>query len=321
MSNLTLLQQGSFTADGASRRIDLPGGANYFKVFNQTEAADTNDVNYIFEWYDNLADSEAFAVTKTGGGNTMQQDKITTGGFIYRAAVPSPEAAKVGTTITAADPAVCTSTAHGYAVGDRVRIYNNVAMKQIRGMVFTISAADANTFTLGGLDASGFAAAETAFSVRRLPDDVQVLPGAHFVSAVSQAANAVVEFSDYHNYKADDVIYFRCPSDFGMTELDGLSGKVVSVTDNYTVVIDIDSQGFSTFAFPASSANPQKFALGGLAGKRGLYDDWFSSSRSLVDLDPFREGLHVPYMYLPGGQGFPAGATSDVIVWQAYRTQ
>lgn len=321
MANLTLLQQGSFTSDGAGRNIDLPGGANYFKVFNQTEAAATNDVNYIFEWWDNLSDAEAFVVAKSGGGNTMNQDKITTGGFTYRASRPTPEAAKTGTTITAADPAVCTSTAHGYAVGDRVRIYNNVAMKQISGMDFTISAVTSNTFTLGGLDASGFSAAETGFSVRRLAEDQVSLPGAHFVSAVSKAANAVVEFSTHHNYKADDVIYFRVPSDFGMVELDGLSGKVVSVDDAYTVTVDIDSQGFTTFAFPASSSDPQKFAIGGLAGKRGLYDDWFSSSRSLVDLDPFRSGQAVPYIHLPGGQGFPAGATSDVVVWQAFRAE
>ena len=105
-----------------------------------------------------------------------------------------------------------------------------------------------------------------------------------------------------------------------MVELDGLQAKVTAETAS-TVTLDVNSAAFSAFAYPTSASVPNKFALAGLAGKRGLYDDWFSSSRSLRDLDPFRDGLFVPYMLLAGGAGNPGGAANDVITWEAYRKE
>ena len=320
MSILTMLQQDTFTSDGTSQRIDLPGGADYFVVVNQTEWAAANDRQFKYEWFPNLASAQAFVWNKTGGGNGVQSHLITSGGFTYRERFPTPEAAKTGTTISLADPAVATSTSHGYAVGDKVRIYNNTVMKQIGGMTFEITAADTNTFTLGYLDSSGFADAETVFSVRRIAPEVEVLPGAEFITKISKATSAVVTFSEGHNYKVDDLLYFRVPASFGMTEIDGKTGKITAITAS-TATVDIDSSGFTTFAFPLSTAVPFKFAFAGLAGKRGLYDDWFSSTRSLVDLDPFRDGLFVPYMYLPAGTASPAGFSGDVITWQAWRKE
>jgi hypothetical protein len=320
MTGLTLFQQGSFTSDGNGRRIDLPGGADYFVVENQTELAATNDVNFRFTWNPLLNESEANVTLKTGGVNTTQETLDTSDNFIYREAVPGPEAAVAATAITAANPAVVTAASHGYAVGDRVRMVNPTVMDQIAGMDFSVTAVGGvNNFTLGNLDASGFAAAETGCNFRRLPQDVEVLPGAFYITNITAATSAVVTFSVNHNYKVGDVLYFRVPSDFGMVEMDGLEGKVTAVA-TATVTVDINSSGFTAFAFPLAADVPQKFALAGLAGKRGLYDDWFSSSRSLLDLNPFRDGLFVPYMWLPGGQGNPGGANNDVVLWQAYRS-
>lgn len=323
MTGLTLLAQDTFTSDGNGRRIDLPGGADYFVVLDQTEAAATNDVSFKFEWFPNLNDSEAFETNKTGGGNDIQYDLVTTSGFIYRASTPEPEAALAVTAITAANPAVATSASHGYGIGDKVRFSNMTDMDQIAGIEFEITAVTANTFTLGFLDASGFAAAETSASVRRYPQEIEVLPGARFITSISQAASAVVEFSVLHQYKVGDVLYFRVPSDFGMVEMDKLQGKVTAIdittANTSTVTVDIDSTGFTAFAFPADGNLPFSLPLAGLAGKRGLYDNWFSATRQLLDLDPFRTGLDVPYMWLPGGQGNPGGANGNVMTWQAWR--
>ena len=321
MTGLTLFQQDSFVSDGAGRRIDLPGGADYFVVENQTELAATNDVNFRFTWNPTLAEGSANVVLKTGGANTTQEDLVTSNGFTYRSAVPAPEAPVAATAITAANPAVVTAASHGYFVGDVVRCTNNTVMKQIGGMDFTVTAvADANTFTLGYLNASGFAAAETSCNFRRLPAEVEVLPGAQYITAITQAASAVVTFSKAHSYTVGDVLYIRVPADFGMVEIDAKEAKVTAVTAS-TVTLELNSTAFTAFAFPLAANIPQKFAFAGMAGKRGLYDDWFSSSRTLLQLNPYREGLFVPYMWLPGGQGNPAGATSDVVVWQAWRKQ
>lgn len=322
MTGLSMIHQEIFTSAGANKLVNLPGGADYIRVLNQTEAAanGTNSIDdaYQWEWWSNYAAGTCLVSYKENAGNTTLIDADTNNKLIYRDAVPSPEAAKAATAITAANPAVVTATAHGYSVGDRVVSVSNTAMKQIGGMVFEVTAVGgANAFTLGYLDASGFAAAETSCSFRRLPADFEVLPGAVFITGISAAASAVVTFSESHNYEVGDVVYFRVPSEFGMVEMDGLQGKVTAIAAS-TVTVDIDSSGFTAFAFPASGSQG-KFAIAGLAGKRGLYDDWFSSTRSLNDLDAFRSGLYVPYVYLNGGAGDAGGAANDVVVVQAFR--
>lgn len=326
MGTLSLIQQEIITSDGTNQQVSLPGGADYIRVLNQTEAAANGtasiDDAYQWEWFSNYASGTCLVSYKENAGNTTLIDENTANKMVVRSSYPAPEAAKTGTTITAANPAVCTtSAAHGYSVGDRVRIYNNTAMKQIGGMDFTITAVGSTTtFTLGYLDASGFAAAESAYSVRRLAPELESLPGHRFITNISQAASAVVTMSVAHNYKVGDVVYFNVSSDFGMVEMDGLSGKVTAVAAS-TITVDIDSSGFTAFAFPASGGVPFSFPVVGLVGKRGLYDDWFSSSRSLLDLDPFRDGQFIPYVHLTGGAGNAGGAANDVIVVQAFRAE
>jgi len=327
MTGLTLIHQEVFTSDGANKIINLPGSADYIRVLNQTEAAANGtasiDDAFQWEWWNNYALGTCLVTYKENAGNTTLVDENTASKLVYRETVPSPEAAKAATAITAANPAVVTATAHGYSVGDRVVVENNVVMKQIGGMVFTVTAvADANTFTLGYLNASGFAAAETGCNFRRLPADVEVLPGAKFITNITQAANAVVTFSEAHDYEIGDVLYFRVPrinaTRWGMVEMDGLEGKVTAITAS-TVTVDIDSSAFTAFAFAVTGDVPFKFPMAGLAGKRGLYDNWFASNRSLLDLDAFRSGLFVPYVRLAGGAGNAGGAANDVIVVQAFR--
>ena len=323
----SLMASGVFTSDGSAKIIDLPGSADYMEVENRTQAATTQTPGrgVKFRWYPDMADDTGLMETKAAGTNVLELEALASGGFKYVLSRPAPEAAVTGTVITTANPAVCTATSHGYAVGDRVRIYGNAAMKQIAGMEFEITAvADANTFTLGYLDASGFAAAETAFSVRRIAKYGAVLPEAHYVTNVSQAASAVVTFSSAHNYKLGDVLYFRVSSDFAMVQLDKLEGKVTAVsTANNTVTVDIDSSAFTAFAFPLASVSPNiRYPLAAPAGKRGLFDEIFDfANRVEYPLNPFRNGQKYPYMELAAGVDSPAGSTSDVIEWKAWKSE
>lgn len=326
MGNLTLLEQGSFTSDGNSKDIVLPGSADYFVCTNLTQAATTQSTGrgVKFEWFPNLNAGEAMKYGKEDSDDILNYDLVTSGGFTYYASRPAPEAAVTATAITAANPAVVSATAHGYSVGDRVRAYGTTGMLQIAGMDFTVTAVgSANAFTLGYLDASGFAAAATAGSFRRLPKYAPVLPEAHYITAISAASSAVVQFSVTHKYKVGDLLYFRVPSSMGMVEMDSLVGKVTAVsTANNTCTVDIDSSGFTAFAFPASGAADKRVAIAGPAGKRDLYDDIFDkANRSLLDLNQFRDGQEYPYIHLAAGAQSPAGSTSDVIVWQAFKAE
>jgi hypothetical protein len=183
-------------------------------------------------------------------------------------------------------------------------------MLQIGGMDFTVSNVATNTFDLAGLDTSGFAAAATAFFVRKLPALDPVVPSALAVTKISKAASAVVTTSVAHSFVVGQLLTLRVPSAMGMVQMSGLTGKVTAV-GTYTVTLDIDSTGFTTFAFPAS-ASAGAFASIAPAGCRNIYN---------VTDEPFHSGQFYPYMQLAAGAQSPAGSTNDVIYWQAFKKE
>lgn len=69
-------------------------------------------------------------------------------------------AGKTITGITAADPPVATSTAHGFSEGDIVLIENLNGMTELNDNLYVVDDPTANTFELAGVDASAY----TAFS-------------------------------------------------------------------------------------------------------------------------------------------------------------
>lgn len=62
------------------------------------------------------------------------------------------------TGITQANPAVVTSTAHGYTTGDVVRITDVGGMTEVNDLTHTITVVDADTFSLDGVDSTGYGA-------------------------------------------------------------------------------------------------------------------------------------------------------------------
>lgn len=70
--------------------------------------------------------------------------------------VTSYATAKNITAITKANPAVVTSTAHGFVVGDVVKIAGVVGMEELNNQLFVVSAQTSDTFTLAGVDSTAF---------------------------------------------------------------------------------------------------------------------------------------------------------------------
>lgn len=68
------------------------------------------------------------------------------------------------TSATAANPVVCTSTAHGYVTGDEVELSGFSEMTEVNGRRFIVVNQTANTFELEGEDGSGYAAETTGGS-------------------------------------------------------------------------------------------------------------------------------------------------------------
>lgn len=313
MSLGQLVASGRFTSDGSAKNIVLRSDFDHMRVINYTQQATTANPGrgIQFDWQRGMADDTGLMISKENSANTVTYEALSSGGFTLKnTSVQEPEAAKTGTAITAANPAVVTLNSHGYSVGDRVRLYSTTGMLQIAGMEFSITAVGgANNFTLGYLDASGFAAAATAVTARRIPNNPLYVPERNWITNISQAASAVVTLSVTHNLAVNDKVRLIVPSAFGMVQADQQVATVTAVsTANNTVTLDLDSSAFTAFAFPASAGVPfthaQLVPFGDVAN--GV-DQALDNNSQLL-------------MRLAAGVDSPAGSSSDVIYWQAYKS-
>lgn len=315
----TIIQQGRFTSDGDKKDLSIRSDVDWIEVINETQWATTQTPGrgVKFEWQRGLAKGHAFEYTKADGDNTLQAEKVTSGGFsLINTGITTPEAEKTGTTITKADPGVATITAHGYSTGDVVRIYSSDNMAQINGLQFSITRTGANTFTLTNLDTdTANFTASTSFKARRIPFQPKYTPRTRVVTDISQAANAIVTFAVEHNYQVGELVVFRGLDQFGMTELEGLRGKVTAVGAadgngfTNTITVDIDTSGFTAFAWPAASAAPLTHAQ---------VTPFGDESSTLVGAT---ENVSFIGIELGSGIDGPAGSSDDVIYWRAGKSE
>lgn len=326
----TIITGDSFTSTGAGIKIPMPSSIDYMEVYNKTQIAAVNpNTVTISKWFGPKfgvgasAADQGISTVKTTADLTGQ---YASGGFTYVTSAPVIEAQSANpiTSITAASPAVVTH-AQSYSAGDILQFYNTTGMLQIAGMNFQISTVSGAGYTLTGLRAAGFAFAGSAGFTRRISKFAAVEPQFLYVTAISRAINAVVTCSvDPTQYYAVGMkVHFSVPYSFGMTQMNQLTGKIVSMSAvNYTMTVDIDSSAFTAFAFPTSASSPtaQLFATVAPAGASTQVDPVTGVQTGYnFQFQPFRSGEFVPYMYLAGGAQSPAGAAADQIDWIGYK--
>jgi hypothetical protein len=332
----TIVTEGTFTqpSPAISQYIPLPSGADYFVSTNLTQMATTANpgVNIRGEWYGGgLTNSgDGLSWTKTNSANAININTYVTNGatgFTYVTAYPAPQAALTGTTITNATPAVA-SVVNTYSNGDQVVIYNSVGALMYSGMPFTISSVSGTTFTLLGLNTPGSAA--TSFMVRKIAPASMVTPPSLYITAITQATQGKVTTSQINNLVVGQKIEFTIPGSFGMVQLNNFNQPqnqpiiITAIVDNYNFLINVNTTGYTAFAFPASSGSPttQLFATIAPAGQAATYNPITNVTTGYnFTTVPFKTGLFVPYMYLPSGAQNPAGSANDVIVYQAYKME
>lgn len=264
-SPLHAVLTGSFTSDGAIRNIALPSGYDSFEMINITDigsaAANTNVMRA--QGTSSMAAGSAYYNPKTNGAATNALEvTTTTGGFTFVSNSASiangASVALNGTEINRANPAVAStgSTANLVANTSVIRLFNTTGMLQVASMDFTIGTIVANTsFQLRYLDNSGFAADATAGQYRIINATSAFYPRNRYITAITQAASAVVTMSVTHGYIVGQTVRFNVPAAFGMTEMNGLLGTITAVTTGATntITVNIDSTGFTAFAFPTSA--------------------------------------------------------------------
>lgn len=272
--------RGTFTSTGVNKVLYLPMVPNMIEVWNKTKwATTTNHVGTQAIGFSEDASGTAY-VTESNGTAWLGKT-ITSGGFtFFSAGSPTYGAVKTlaSTYVTQAAAANVTITGHGYNTGDTVVLYGTTSMLQIAGIPYVITRVDANNFTIP-VNSSGFASAATAGFAKQLLYPDLYIPELCYITAVSTGTTTTITTSINHNFVVGQEVGFTVPSAWGMTQLDSQvalqnnngipqQAYVTSVPAANQIVVNINSTGYTAFAYPTSAIAalgltfPQVYALG-----------------------------------------------------------
>lgn len=300
---------GSYVSDGVARNINPGFIPHEFHTWNETQQDSVANPSVNKEtWYLNgLAANSAYTIRNTAGLATDEHQLIAAGGYrIYTGVEEVLDAAVVGTALTNATPAVATSAAHGYAVGDIVRIYTTTGMLQVAGLDFVITVVGgAGVYTLGTLGAVGFLAAATAITARRVFTPRAFEPGARVITDITAANPGVITTNINHFFQTGDRVRIIVPPISGMVELNNQLVTVTRLTAT-TFSIGVDTIGFTAFAWPTSV----QAAAGVLRPQVIPVGDTGQDLSAAMDNTSF-QGIHVGALV--------CGANNDLIRWRATR--
>jgi len=257
-ANLT----GTFTSDGKPLNLSLVSGYDEIELINLSSIGNTSAATPVMKAYgcSKMAPGSAYYSLKTTNAATLALEIGTaTNGFTFLA---DSGAGFVGATLSGvsaisnANPAVVSIANTGtLSAGKVVRLINPTGMLQIGGFDFTIDTVTANTsFHLPYLNASGFASAGTGGSVVEVNANSRYYPQWRFITAISNANNAVVQLSVTHQYKVGQLVRVICPAAFGMTQINNIEASIIAIdTSANTITLNVNSTAFTAFAFPTSA--------------------------------------------------------------------
>lgn len=292
----TIIGQGSFLANlvnstatitaAAPTIIQIPSGADWLKVYNYTQFGSAGTSTATFQGSANAAVGAEFywqrgmaagtGIVKYRNATTTPAiafDTLATGGFtLYdpsgqdALALPLLGNAVATTASTnATRPVVSTASTAGISVGTIVRM-SNTAQTDVNGIDMVVGAVTANvSFTLltatnplatapGAIGGAGF--------YRIVNYNALYYPRRRYVVKVTQAVTPTVSTSIPHGLCAGQLVRFEIPDLIpvaGMTQLNKQTATVLSVTDDYNFVINIDTSAYTAFAWPTIAQQPSSF--------------------------------------------------------------
>lgn len=324
MATLDHYVQGSFTADGAAHLINIPCDVDFMEVENLTRIITPQAGTGVkFRWMRGFAAGSAIQ-EETDGGGAMTISQITSNGFtlVNTADPQTPGAQLSGTAISnAATPVASSANTGSLSNGNIVELYNVAGGKQFEGYQFTVGSVVANTsFTLAYAPQI---VAATTFNYRILPAQPMYYPRRLMIASVSQATQAVVTFTVTHNLTVGQRLVFGViPSMYGMTQLSGLRGLIVAInTSTNSVTLDIDTSAFTAFAFPVTAVAATAHTIPSAVP---FADGPNPASNPLGNqdvLDGATRNTAIRGMLLGAGANGPAGQSSDVIYWRAWKAE
>lgn len=163
-----------------------------------------------------------------------------------------------------------TSAAHGFVVGDNVRVFGLTTAPQMGGLVMTVTAigGGGTTFTTLFDSSNAVTSVGSVFKVGTFAQQNSSLyyPQNRAIASISLANPMVVKTLVQQNYQIGDVVRFQIPTVFGMQQLvSGTNGLPVECTvsavnnavGTQTVTFaNVDSSAYTAFAWAAAASYP-----------------------------------------------------------------
>lgn len=318
----TITQQGRFKSAGTAKILQVRSDIDWMRVYNWTThnaaGAGTAVEGY---WQRGMAADNGIVYVKTAVTNAIATASYGVNGFTLLDTSGNPMG-PLNATVTqisgAAPPLVSATSTAGLVDGDVVRIIGVGGAVQFGGMDFTIGNLVANTqFELTYAPTIVTTGATTG-NFYPIKWDPIYYPTNRYITAITQAAHAVVTFSVTHGYTVGQKLRFHVgENDYGMGQIDGLLGNIIAIdTANNTVTVDIDSTTFTAFAFPLTAVA----AIGFTPAHVVPVGEDTRTARTVaggIELRDATDNIAYIGMRLGAGTGGAAGIANDIIYWVA----
>lgn len=161
-----------------------------------------------------------------------------------------------------------TGAAHGFKVGDNVRIVGMTTAPQMGGLVMTVTAVGSTTtFTTLFNSTNAVTSVGSVYKVGNayIQNSSLYFPQNRVVAGITLANPMVVTTLVPQNYAIGDVVRFQIPTVFGMQQIvSGSNGLPLEFTvravnnavGTQTVTLEVDSSAYTAFAWPAAANYP-----------------------------------------------------------------
>lgn len=261
----SMIAGGNFTLTSVTQPVDLELQAqnppDHIFLRNRTAWGDAAEGTQAVEynWFRGMDQGTAQSLRQTTATLALTSAAIAADGIsTYDTANPPTFAGLASTNIHGTTYVVTMAETGTIAVGDYVKVINPVDMFQIAGYVFQVTAVSNDaSITLGYMATGGVvmaAPADSATIIKFIPG--RMYPRWAYIANITQDAQATVYFTAQNDFTPGEIVSFRVSSEFGMEEINNKQVRVLSVVNSATessIVIDLDTSGYTAFDFPTSA--------------------------------------------------------------------
>ncbi len=273
MAEYSRIAKGHFTSSGYAQVVNLPFQPDRIEMLNYTSMATPAQHGIPRAWWD-VSMGQGLGVGLTFNNTpVLTSGRFLSAGFSTFAAGqllqygPSVTNASNAFTITAAGPAVITTTnPHGLQTGNVVifeNLYNSssAGMVQMCGVPLTVTVTDATDFSVDW-NASGSnytAYSGTAGTYKQVLYPYLYAPNQAVITAIN-TSTGVVTTAAAHNYQIGQEVAFRIPPAWGSSQLNSLPNGAIPGSPVYYYVSAVTQNTFTIANFPSgvSAFNPNQ---------------------------------------------------------------